>query len=196
MTILESKGLEFDDVFLWNFFADSKAEAEWRLVLSYLVQDSEVEQRVLEEERQRSRDCGGMLRPLVFCEHAHQLLCEELKNLYTAITRARVRVIIYDEDVKKRAPIFYYFQRRELVQILSFFAADNHAPMAVKTGPEEWLKQGINLKDNGLYMLVSCVFFVAWTKLLSDINKMTDKVLDNTNRRPSVSARQDIEIWK
>ena len=172
MTILESKGLEFDDVFLWNFFTESRAETEWRLVLSFLVQDSEAEQKVLEEERQRSRDCGSMLRPLEFCEHAHQLFCEELKNLYTAITRARVRVIIYDEDVKKRAPMFYYFQRLELVQILSFFAADNHTPMAVQTGPEEWLKQGINLKDNGLYLLVSVLFacnfvqscFFSWLK--------------------------------
>ena len=154
MTILESKGLEFDDVFLWNFFKDSRADTEWRLVLSFLVEGNETEQRILDEERKKSRDCGGMLRILEFNEYAHQILCEELKHLYTAITRARVRVIIYDEDVRKRSPMFYYLQRRELVQNLTLFMHDARSPMAVKTGPEEWHKQGMNLKDNGLYLLV------------------------------------------
>ncbi len=30
------QGLEFDDVFLLDFFADSPATAEWRVLLSYL----------------------------------------------------------------------------------------------------------------------------------------------------------------
>ena len=30
------QGLEFDDVFLVDFFADSPATAEWRVLLSYL----------------------------------------------------------------------------------------------------------------------------------------------------------------
>ena len=34
-TAMESKGLEFDDVLLWNFFSDSEAEAEWRTVTKY-----------------------------------------------------------------------------------------------------------------------------------------------------------------
>ena len=141
MTVLESKGLEFDDVFLWNFFKDSRAEAEWRLALSYLAHEDEGEARMLEEERRRARDCAGSLRTLEFDEHAHQLFCEELKHLYTAITRARVRVIIYDEDVRRRAPMFYYLQRRQLVQTLSVFAADAHVSFASRTGREDWFKQ-------------------------------------------------------
>ena len=35
----------------------------------------------------------------------------QLKHLYTAITRARVRVVIYDEDAANRAPLFYYLER-------------------------------------------------------------------------------------
>ena len=30
------QGFEFDDVFLLDFFADSPANAEWRVLLSYL----------------------------------------------------------------------------------------------------------------------------------------------------------------
>jgi len=36
MTILESKGLEFVDVFIWDFFADSRADMEWRVILNCL----------------------------------------------------------------------------------------------------------------------------------------------------------------
>ena len=56
------------------------------------------------------KDINGMLRPLKeFNEQEHHIMCSELKQLYTAITRARVRVVIYDEDPVARAPLFYYF---------------------------------------------------------------------------------------
>ncbi len=35
MTVQESKGLEFDDVLLYNFFSDSPAEDSWRVVSGY-----------------------------------------------------------------------------------------------------------------------------------------------------------------
>ena len=115
LTIEESKGLEFDDVFLWNFLTDSRAKKEWRLVLSFLVAscsspaEKKEEHDRLEEMKDRESDSriAGMLRTLEFDEQAHQILCSELKHLYTAITRARVRVIIYDEDAACRAPLFY-----------------------------------------------------------------------------------------
>jgi hypothetical protein len=34
-TVMESKGLEFDDVLLWNFFTDSEADGEWRAITKY-----------------------------------------------------------------------------------------------------------------------------------------------------------------
>lgn len=36
--------------------------------------------------------------------------------MYTAITRARVHVWIFDESETRRAPMFEYFQARKLVQ--------------------------------------------------------------------------------
>ena len=63
------------------------------------------------------KDVAGMLRPLEFNEQAHQILCSELKHLYTAVTRARVRVVIYDEDQAKRAPLFYYLEKCQLCNV-------------------------------------------------------------------------------
>ena len=42
MTVAQSKGLEFDDVFLWDFFNGSKAE--WRPLNNYLAHLEEVQE--------------------------------------------------------------------------------------------------------------------------------------------------------
>lgn len=46
------------------------------------------------------------------------MLNGELKQLYTAITRARVNLWIFDENCDRRAPAFQYFIRREFVQVV------------------------------------------------------------------------------
>jgi len=111
MTVLESKGLEFDDVFIWDFFADSRADSEWRVLLSFLGKDVTDlgerggggrggEDEIGGEGGREGKEVKGMLRPLEFSERDHQILCEELKTLYTAITRARVRLVFYDSDAR------------------------------------------------------------------------------------------------
>lgn len=47
-----------------------------------------------------------------------QMLNGELKQLYTAITRARVNLWIFDENSDKRAPAFKYFIKRGFVQVV------------------------------------------------------------------------------
>jgi superfamily I DNA/RNA helicase len=36
LTVPQAKGLEFDDVYLINFFQDSEADSEWRVLCSFL----------------------------------------------------------------------------------------------------------------------------------------------------------------
>ena len=145
----------------WNFLTDSKAEKEWRVILSCLIDSDPREQQVLEEKRkaEENKRVAGMLRPLEFDEKAHLVLCEELKHLYTAMTRARVRVIMYEEDEAKRAPMYYFLQRKELCEIISMlsqtFSCDSFAR---KTSREEWRQQGENLRNVRLYKLASKCF--------------------------------------
>ena len=49
-----------------------------------------------------------------FDEKRDRVLIAELKQLYTAITRARCNVWIFDESVK-REPMFDYFKAHDLV---------------------------------------------------------------------------------
>ena len=86
-------------------------------------------------------------RPLVFDHNKHKILNSELKQLYTALTRARVNVWIYDEDRGKRAPIFNYFDKLGLVEVLKLgenadgTVADK-GMFAEESSEADWEKQG------------------------------------------------------
>ncbi|KAH8834693.1 hypothetical protein DL96DRAFT_1488848 [Flagelloscypha sp. PMI_526] len=83
MTLYDSKGLEFDDVLIYNFFEDSPmALAQWRVVLNVLAS--------------QNRD----ITPPRFNETLHAGICNELKFLYVAITRARKNAWIVDRSDK------------------------------------------------------------------------------------------------
>lgn len=69
----------------------------------------------------------GRPRPLIFDENHHKILNSELKHLYTAITRARVNVWIFDEDMEKRAPMFDYVKARNLAKFVTIKDDDNES---------------------------------------------------------------------
>ena len=72
LTILEGKGMEFDDVILWNFFTECPDQVGVRSL------------EKLEKE------------PALFDPRRHGSMCSELKNLYVAITRARFQLFIME----------------------------------------------------------------------------------------------------
>ncbi|KIM51664.1 hypothetical protein SCLCIDRAFT_33253 [Scleroderma citrinum Foug A] len=92
LTLQECKGLEFDDVFLYEFFKDSIANhSQWRLIL---------------------QACGDRALPVnspVECEGRYAILCTELKNLYVGITRAKKNLYILDSSEKSNPMRVYLF---------------------------------------------------------------------------------------
>lgn len=140
LTIYEAKGLEFDDVLLYNFFTDSEAYKEWKIISSFvppshLPADTKL---IIEAPLEKDLDSQGkVLNPELY-----KMLNGELKHLYTAITRARVNLWIFDENEDKRAPAFQYFVKQKLVQVVKK-DEDFDDSMFVKTStPEEWIAQG------------------------------------------------------
>eukprot|EP00069_Balaena_mysticetus_P001718 bmy_15542T0 len=145
LTVYEAKGLEFDDVLLYNFFTDSEAYKEWKIISSFTPSSSESREEsqwLIEVPlEKRSSSQGGAL--MVNLE-MYKLLNGELKQLYTAITRARVNLWIFDENPEKRAPAFKYFMKRNFVEVVKMDEnKDLDDSMFVKTStPAEWIAQG------------------------------------------------------
>ncbi|NXA75537.1 TRNK1 protein, partial [Thryothorus ludovicianus] len=143
LTIYEAKGLEFDDVLLYNFFTDSEASKEWKIISSYSPDpDVQVGSNLLIEVP--LEDSTGMREVTPFNVEMYKMLNGELKQLYTAITRARVNLWIFDEDCDKRAPAFKYFIKRKFVKVVKTDEKkDLDDSMFAKTStPEEWIAQG------------------------------------------------------
>ncbi|XP_007943872.2 TPR and ankyrin repeat-containing protein 1 [Orycteropus afer afer] len=145
LTIYEAKGLEFDDVLLYNFFTDSEAYKEWKIISSFtpVSPDSREENRpLIDVPLEKLSSLQG--RSLMLNPEMYKLLNGELKQLYTAITRARVNLWIFDENREKRAPAFKYFIKRDFVQVVKTDEnKDFDDSMFIKTStPEEWIAQG------------------------------------------------------
>ncbi|KAJ7479993.1 hypothetical protein B0H11DRAFT_1263344 [Mycena galericulata] len=130
MTLYESKGLEFNDVLLYNFFEDSTVgEAQWRVVLNALEYQ------------------GNVPAPL-FDEARHAGVCVELKFLYVAITRARNNVWIADTSLKGE-PMRVLWTSKDQVQNCT--PGTDTPKLAISSTAAEWEEQGRKLFANKRY---------------------------------------------
>ena len=92
-------------------------------------------------------------RPLEFDERLHKSLNSELKYLYTAITRAKCNLWLYDASESKRLPIFDYWVRRGLVRVVKMGEKeeDDKVLFTATSTPEQWQLQGDYFKRKGLW---------------------------------------------
>ena len=120
---------------------------EWRVVTSFVEhKPSMVENSVPAFESQP--------RPLDFDGRQHKSLNPELKYLYTAVTRAKCNLWIYDSDEDKRLPVFVYWCKRNLVKVIKVndvSEEDQTTLFAATSTPEEWKEQGDYFKKKRLW---------------------------------------------
>lgn len=123
LTILESKGMEFTDCLIYNFFHTSPLRNQWRVLYNAF-------------------DTAGTLeaRP-DFDLQKHSLLCVELKLLYVMMTRARQHLVIYDEDVQLRKPMLDYWVGLKLVTTQPLDDSIRNMFLTVSS-PDEWEQRG------------------------------------------------------
>ncbi|KAF2298178.1 hypothetical protein GH714_016782 [Hevea brasiliensis] len=140
LTIMECKGLEFQDVLLYNFFGSSPLKNKWRVIYEYMK-----EQNLLDESFP------------TFNPAKHIVLCSELKQLYVAITRTRQRLWICENIEELSKPMFDYWKNKDLVQVRKL--DDSFAlAMQVASSPEEWTSRGYKLLNEGNYEMATMCF--------------------------------------
>jgi ATP-dependent exoDNAse (exonuclease V) beta subunit len=155
LTVYESKGLEFKDVILYNFFDGSEASSShWKLLhdIEYekvripKFDDDILDFDMLDAENFKDfqKKIKAMEKDDEACEYEekttialkdegffskkskttniykqYSLLCIELKYLYVAVTRAKNRVIIYDDFKTSRESIQNYWEKLGLVEVVT-----------------------------------------------------------------------------
>ncbi|RZC43878.1 hypothetical protein C5167_036821 [Papaver somniferum] len=144
LTIAECKGLEFQDVLLYNFFGTSPLNSQWRVVYGYMKEGNLL-------------DSSDAKFPK-FSKEKHQILCSELKQLYVAITRTRQRLWICENlDMDFSKPMFDYWKKLCLVQVRELDESLVQA-MQVTSSKEEWSSRGIKLLDEGNFEMATMCF--------------------------------------
>ncbi|XP_022776512.1 uncharacterized protein LOC111318117 [Durio zibethinus] len=185
LTILECKGLEFQDVLLYNFFGSSPLKNQWRVVYEYMK-----EQGLLDA------NCSFPS----FKQSKHNILCSELKQLYVAITRTRQRLWICENVEEFSKPVFEYWKKKCLVQVRKL--DDSLAQtMQVASSPEEWKSRGHKLLHQGNYVMATMCFERAHDLYGEKLAKAfglradADQLHGLNPERASTARRQAAEIF-
>nr|GEW67078.1 UvrD-like helicase, ATP-binding domain, P-loop containing nucleoside triphosphate hydrolase [Tanacetum cinerariifolium] len=144
LTIVECKGLEFQDVLLYNFFGTSPLKGQWRVLYEYMKKHNWVDKKLPQSFP-------------TFSGERHSVLCSELKQLYVAITRTRQRLWICENKEELSKPMFDYWKLRGLVQIRKL--DDSMArTMRVASSPREWRERGKKFFYENNFVLATLCF--------------------------------------
>eukprot|EP00741_Cyanophora_paradoxa_P013250 tig00000178_g12798.t2 len=179
LTVEEVKGLEFEDVLLFNFFTDSPGRDErmWREAAR--AAEGAVRERVkAAAAAAAAAGAGGAAAPIDFRAldrepeaadsgskakgkgrigfdpHKHRLVATELKHLYTALTRAKGSVWLYDEDRSVRGPMFGLFAATGVAQNLEAKASSKERGKLSRISestPAEWEARGRQFLERRLF---------------------------------------------
>ncbi|XP_076897932.1 uncharacterized protein LOC143551363 [Bidens hawaiensis] len=143
LTIVECKGLEFQDVLLYNFFGTSPLKDQWRVIYEYMKEHDWLDEKLPQSFPN-------------FSESRHSVLCSELKQLYVAITRTRQRLWLCENKEELSKPMFDYWKRRGFVQLRKLDDSVAQA-MRVASSPQEWRDRGKKLfYENNFVMAQMC----------------------------------------
>ncbi|GJS35388.1 DNA helicase, UvrD/REP type, P-loop containing nucleoside triphosphate hydrolase [Tanacetum coccineum] len=148
LTIMEAKGLEFQDVLLYDFFSTSPWSNEWRIIYEYMKEND-----LLNSPTSLS-SCFDMEK--------HAVLCSELKQLYVAITRTRQRLWLC-ESTGFSQPVYDYWKKLSLVEVkhLSDLCAEK---MQVPSCEDEWRTRGVKLFYENNFRMAQMCFLKAGDK--------------------------------
>ena len=135
LTILESKGMEFEDVILWNFFSECPDQAGLRSL------------EALDKE------------PGSFDSSKNSGMCSELKHLYVAITRARVQLFIMESSGTTATTVLKFLGNQtsgSLIHVTSpsqedFLMRLEMLRPGTSLDPRQWSRRGVEYMHRAQY---------------------------------------------
>ncbi|KAH6917678.1 hypothetical protein BKA70DRAFT_1556138 [Coprinopsis sp. MPI-PUGE-AT-0042] len=147
MTLYDSKGLEFDDVLLYQFFEDSTLDlSRWRVLLNLLPGQMAPK---FDDVRHAGLCSEGKLLLGLPLEQ-RQLMSSQLKFLYVAITRARKKLWVYDSS-NKAHPLQTVWESLKLIENFKPESQQQLPQFASASSRQEWQEAAERLFDNENY---------------------------------------------
>ncbi|GKC19590.1 UvrD-like helicase, ATP-binding domain, P-loop containing nucleoside triphosphate hydrolase [Tanacetum coccineum] len=188
LTIVECKGLEFQDVLLYKFFGTSPFKDQWRVLYEYMKKHD-----WLDAKHPQSFP--------TFSEERHSVLCSELKQLYVAITRTRQRLWICEKEEELSKPMFDYWKMKGLVQIRKLDVSVAQA-MRVASSPQEWRERGKKFFYENNFVMAKLCFEKAgdtmWEKMAkaSDLRASADQMRRTNHEAFRGYVREAAEMFE
>ena len=135
LTILESKGMEFEDVMLWNFFSECPDQAGIRSL------------EIL------AKNTGN------FNSRKYSAMCSELKHLYVAITRARVQFFIMESSRSTATTILKFLANHNSESLVHVTSPDQEdfgmrlemLRPGTSLDPRQWSRRGAEFMHRAQY---------------------------------------------
>ncbi|EPZ35073.1 AAA domain-containing protein [Rozella allomycis CSF55] len=142
LTITESKGLEFSDVVIFDFFKSSLLENKWR----YLTILDKIVQEDLNENFAEKMNTYFKGKNSNFEHSNNSTFFNDLKFLYVGITRAKNLLVFFDTSENS----LYFFNL-----LINFKLAEyenKNYTLAVKSSDSEWNKKGNEFFNKEMYV--------------------------------------------
>ncbi|EGX54364.1 hypothetical protein AOL_s00004g13 [Orbilia oligospora ATCC 24927] len=174
LTILESKGMEFQDVFLFDFFSGSFCTTAFRALSN-------------------SQTTGAHLDDARYPE-----LCIELKNLYVAITRSREVLYIIESDVTAVQPLQEMWGNGSGDPVVDLVTSDDPTLQTrldeIRHGqsqPDEWKEKGDEFVNQRMYEQAMYCYKRAGNVILADMCKA---LIEERNGRDVISDPNSFKV--
>eukprot|EP00358_Blepharisma_japonicum_P006165 CAMPEP_0202940410 /NCGR_PEP_ID=MMETSP1395-20130829/559_1 /ASSEMBLY_ACC=CAM_ASM_000871 /TAXON_ID=5961 /ORGANISM="Blepharisma japonicum, Strain Stock R1072" /LENGTH=991 /DNA_ID=CAMNT_0049634873 /DNA_START=326 /DNA_END=3298 /DNA_ORIENTATION=- len=157
LTVFEAKGLEFDDVILYNFFNDSEISRDKWKILSHMEKLEDDPNYIPTTLEDLENHLPKLKCKEVIDQSRYSLLCTELKHLYVAITRPKVRLVIYDDNPENRRFVEEYWEYMGAISSNNVIQASapvdilGYDGIAQKSSQDAWKTQGLRMMSHKFY---------------------------------------------
>jgi tetratricopeptide (TPR) repeat protein len=121
----------------------------------------------------------------------HKLLCYELKNLYVAVTRAKMNLWMFDENAGARKPFLDILRSKGFIRMVGI-DDETMKPLATKSSAESWVKRGHQFFERKAYATARRCFAQAG----DEYNEKLAQAMELSEIAEEMAARKQLKEAK